>query len=81
MRWYLENEDGEYRDYALDIPDTNGHGGRLCLTLNADKGTAYMVIVLDDESGARFVEKDIPGGVPMAWARVIAEAADQEATP
>lgn len=79
MRWYLENTEREYRDYSLDFPDMNGHGGRLRLTIDTSNGTAYMVLVLDDENGTRFVEADVVKQVPMAWAKAIAEAADAEA--
>ena len=79
MRWYLENVEGEYRDYSLDFPDMNRHGGRLRLTLDTNEGTAYMVLVLDDEDGTRFVEADIVSKVPMAWAKAVTDAADAEA--
>lgn len=79
MRWYLENIEGEYRDYSLDFPDMNGCGGRLRLTLDTNDGTAYMVLVLDDDTGTRFVEADVVKQVPMEWAKAIADAADAEA--
>ena len=76
MRWYLENNTFDYRDYSLDFPDVNGHGGRLRLTFSLDDGTAYVTVVLDDEDGTRFVDGEVSQKVSLAWANAIASGVD-----
>ena len=75
MTWRFENEGDGYIDYDFGLPDMNGHGGRLRLTLNCNNGTAYMVIVLDDMNGTEHMEH-CTSPIPLAWANAIASGVD-----
>lgn len=79
MTWRFENEEHDYRDYVLYLPDVNGHGGRLQLTFALDSGTAYLTAILDNmDEGCDWehtVEHDIQN-IPLAWANAIASGVD-----
>ena len=79
MTWRFENEEHDYRDYVLWLPDVNGHGGRLRLTFALDSGTAYLTLMLDNmDEGCDWehaIEHDVPS-VPLAWANAIASGVD-----
>jgi hypothetical protein len=62
--WELWNDDGHYADYGHWIPDSNGYGARLRITLDLEDSTAYMTLVVDNEYGDTFVEQ---GSISIPW--------------
>lgn len=76
MKWHLEQNTFDYRDYSLDLADANGHGGRLRLTFSLDDGSAYVTLVLDDEDGTRFIDGEMSRKVSLVWANAIAQSVD-----
>jgi hypothetical protein len=73
--WHLQATTGEYRDYALDLPDSGAHGGRMILTLNTDTRSASLVIYLDDADGTELGEI-VKDGVSLKWALAVAGGVD-----
>jgi hypothetical protein len=73
--WSFDQEEGEYRDYVLYLPDVGGHGGRLRLTLNTQERSAYMVLSLDNVDGDDNGEATLDA-VPLAWALAVAGGTD-----
>lgn len=75
MTWTLEQIADEYRDYDLPIPDVNGHGMRMRLTIDTAVRRAYLTLTLDNEDCDCFVDGECLD-VPLPWALAIAQGTD-----
>lgn len=66
--WECVSSDSEYTDYEHWIPDVNGYGARLRISLCHETRTAYATAVIDDQFGERYIEDQVPGDLPWAVA-------------
>jgi hypothetical protein len=74
-RWTLLQQDVEYRDYILYLPDSNEHGGRMVLTLNPETRTAYIQFYLDNRNGDSY-GAPYADSVSFEWACHVAKGVD-----
>ena len=75
ITWELEQHFEQYRDYELEIPDVNEHGGRIRLTIDTEERKAYITLTLDNEDEEIFLE-GVSVDVPLPWAIAVAYGTD-----
>lgn len=68
--WQCVGDDSEYSDYEHFVPDVNGYGARLRITLAHSSRTCWVSVVIDDQDGERYIENSVPGELP--WEVAIA---------
>lgn len=68
LTWNLVHVAAPYSDYETSIPDANGFGVLLLLTLDDELSRAWISVVVDDKNGDRFGE----GDVPVQWDAAVA---------
>lgn len=66
--WQLVGSDSEYSDYEYYVPDVNGYGARLRISLAHKDRTAWVTVVIDDQDGERYIEDAVPGELPWVVA-------------